>query len=601
MKKLLTLCLLLLCFSASAQYAVDRAPNAKPIPVDQAFKFSAAARDYQTILVKWEIAPGYYLYRARFHFRALKPDDSRLGQPLLPTGIDKTSPDVGTYQIYKHSVTIPIPVISSQGKNILLQASYQGCSNAGFCYPPTSKVIPINLAKHYGRFKPGLEIDVAPIKSEATPTHKPTEIGKLLHGKSLLTLILGFLGFGILISLTPCCLPMIPIVSGIILGQKKIAHLHSFLLSLAYVLGMAITYAIAGILFGFLGGSVQAGLQQPWIIIAFSLIFLAMAFSLFGFYNIQLPKSIRHRFAEASEHQKRGTYIGAALMGMFSTLILSPCVTAPLVGVLSYISQTGDATIGGTALFSMGIGMGVPLLIIGATGAKFLPKPGPWMNAVKRFMGILMLGVAIWMLTRILPPEINMLLWAALAIGTSIYMGALSTATNKWIMVRKIVGIIVFIYGILLVIGAFSGNTNPLNPLYFLKQGTQQSKNLIRFRPVKSIADVDRQLKIAKQRGKPVILDFYADWCISCKEMDHSTFSNAAVKNRLKRFILLRANVTKNDATDKALERHFNVVAPPTILFFNKDGVEVKRARIIGEMGPGDFLRHMDSIKKRLN
>ena len=596
MKKLLTFLLLLFSLCVNAQNAIDTPNPNEPIPVDQAFQFSAAARDYQTILAKWKIEPGYYLYRERFHFRALKPEGARLGQPLLPKGIDKTAPDIGTYEVYKDSLIMPIPVIKPQNKMIILEVNYQGCSQAGYCYPPTTKVVPVDLSKNYGQFISGYSVDVPATKTAAPTTGGINKIGKLLTGHSLLTLIISFLGIGILISLTPCCLPMIPILSGIIIGQRKITHMHSFLLSLAYVLGMAITYAIAGVLFGFLGGSVQAALQEPWIIVFLSLIFIAMAISLFGYYDLQLPKKIRQRFTEVSEHQKRGTYVGVALMGMFSTLILSPCVTAPLVGVLSYISQTGNATTGGIALFIMGIGMGAPLLVIGAFGTKVLPKPGPWMNGVKYTMGIIMLAVAVWTLQRILPADISILLWAALAIGTAIYMGALSTATSKWIMIRKALGLIIFIYGIMLVIGALTGNTNPLRPVNLTQSRDDRSDNIPHFIHVKSIADVNKELERAKKLRKLVMLDFYADWCISCKEMDHFTFSNAFVKKRLKQFVLLRANVTKNDAMDKALERHFRVVAPPTILFFDKDGNEIKHSRIIGEMGAEAFLKHINTV-----
>jgi len=596
MKKLLIIILLFISTWIGAHYAVDVAPPKDPIPANQAFQFSAAARDYQTILVKFKIASGYYLYRDRLHFKVLKPAGSRLGQAILPQGVNKTSPDIGTYQIYKSTVMIPIPVIQPQNSKLILEANYQGCSQGGYCYPPTSKVVPIDLTENYMQFKPGFSVDVAPAKPEVTHT---SEAGKLLADKSLLTLILGFLGFGLLISLTPCCLPMIPILSGIIIGQKKITHAHSFLLSLSYVLGMAITYAIAGILFGLLGASVQATLQQPWIIVLFSLIFVAMALSLFGFYDIQLPESLRHKFAAASEHQKRGTYFGVALMGVFSTLILSPCVTAPLVGVLGYISHTGNAVLGGTALFSMGIGMGVPLLFIGAFGAKIIPKPGPWMNGIKNIMGILMLAVAIWMLQRILTPEVSALLWAALAIGIAIYMGALSSAPTKWLMTRKAIGLLIFIYGIVLVLGAMSGNPSPLQPFHFTKNCMNQSHSTLKFIPVKSISDVKKQLKIAKQKNKPLMLDFYADWCISCKEMDHFTFSNPLVKKRLAKFLLLRADVTKNDATDKALERHFRVVAPPTMLFFDKAGNEINHGRIIGEMSAEKFLAHVNKIYEK--
>ncbi len=584
--------------TAFAQTANTSQP-VEPIAVDQAFQFSASARDNQTILAMWKIAPGYYLYRHRFHFSVVNPKSTRIGQPLLPVGITKTNPEVGQYEVYSGSVTIPIPVIQTKNTHLELKVNYQGCSEKGFCYPPTTKVVPINLAGDY--MKPVKGVDVTtPLKKQISngQLSQQSKIKQLLSGSSLWTLLLGFLGFGVLISLTPCVLPMIPILSGIIVGQGKISTARSFGLSVAYVLGMAITYAIAGVIFGMIGGTVQAALQQPWIIVLFSLLFVAMALSLFGFYNIQLPQKLRSKMAHASKHQKRGTYVGVLLMGCFSTLVLSPCVTPPLVAVLSYIGQTGSAALGGIALFTMGIGMGVPLLAIGAFGTKLLPKSGAWMNATKNIMGILLIAVAIWMLVRIIPGTVGMLLWAALAIGTAIYMGALSTATTKWRKIGKSIGLILFIYGILLVVGATTGSSDPLNPTQLVgmrnaqKQGTQ-----LKFIAVKTISDVNRALGNPKNRGKPVMLDFYADWCISCKEMDHFTFNNSAVKKRLAGYVLLRADVTENNMDDKMLERRFNVVAPPTILFFDKNTHrEIKNARIIGEMSAKDFLLHLHQL-----
>lgn len=590
-KTLITIILLLLTYCTCSL-----ARSLEPIAVDQAFRFTATASNNQTILAQWKIAPGYYLYRARFHFDTVK-SKARLGQPLFPASITKQSddPDIGKYEIYSGNLTIAIPVIQSNGKDTVLRADYQGCSDAGYCYPPESKIVPINLAGDYNVPVKPIAVDIPTQNIYAAPTvSEQGRAAKLLSGKSILAILLGFLGFGILISLTPCVLPMIPILSGIIVGQKKMTTAHAFMLSLSYVLGMAITYAIAGVIVGFIGGSIQALMQQPWVITLFSLVFVAMAVSLFGFYNIQLPERLRNKFANYSQHQKRGTYFGVALMGCFSTLILSPCVTPPLVGVLSYISQTGNATLGGVALFTMGIGMGVPLLIIGTSHGKWLPKTGPWMNAIKNVMGILMLAVAIWMIERIVPGVVSMILWAVLAIGTAVYMGAFRDSPTMLKKLCKLLGIALFIYGILIVVGAATGNTNPLAPINFsaLNGKTQSGLNFIR---IKTANDVKQQLKA--HPGKPAMLDFYADWCISCKEMDHFTFTNPDVRKALSHYVLLRADVTANDVQDKALERHFDVVAPPTIIFFNKQHQEIHNARVIGEMSAVKFLKHLKNIE----
>ena len=441
--------ILLLTFFSLGSLAHTRARQ--PLSINQAFRFTATAKDYQTAILQWHVAPGYYLYRDRFKIRAIKPGTMRLAQPILPFGsIEKSFPPLGKFTVYDKSIYIIQPIMNSNKESITLQVSYQGCSKSGYCYPPTSKVVTVNLSDHYMVPVHGTAMDVPPPPEKshtlATTVNPQTKIAQMLSTKNWWGIALGFFVFGVLISFTPCVLPMIPILSSIIVGQGKISHKRSFMLSLLYVLGMAITYAIAGVLFGFIGGSIQADFQQPWLISIFVVIFIAMALSLFGLYDLQLPESWRSKLAIISNHQKRGTIIGVILMGIFSTLILSPCVTPPLVGVLAYISQSGDAAIGGIALFIMGIGMGLPLLLIGAFGPKLIPHTGMWMVAVKNFMGVLMLAVAIWMLSRLIPDVVTMLLWGALVIGCGAALGALSSAVGHWKHVRKAVGLLLFIY-----------------------------------------------------------------------------------------------------------------------------------------------------------
>ncbi len=589
MKKLLFLILFLVP-------AVFAESQPVPIPVDEAFQFSATAKDYQTIIGIWNIKPGFYLYRDRIHFSPITPKQNRLAQPLWPKpNTYKDFPDIGKLAVYTGNLRIPVPIINSTDKTIFLHVSYQGCSEAGYCYPPITKTVQINLAGNYMRPVSPLAVDIAPEMTMTTTTAstKLAQISpqQLLEHKNIFTILVTFLGFGLLLSLTPCVLPMIPILSGIIVGQQGQSHPRAFLLSVMYVLGMAITYAIAGIIFGFIGGTVQAAFQKPWVIILFSLVFVAMALSLFGLYQIQLPDRWRAQLAKISNQQKRGSYVGAAIMGCLSTLIASPCVTPPLVGALGYISQTGNAGVGGLALFVMGIGMGVPLLLIGAFGAKYLPKAGSWMNTIKIVLGVLLLAVAIWMLSRILPGFVSVLLWAALLFGSAVALPTFSSAKNKRQIVGKIIGVALFVYGIILVVGAFLGNNDPLRPWHFVR--ASHPINGLTFTPVKTVEDVQRQLQTAKAQHQPVMLDFYADWCISCKEMERFTFSNRNVQQALHRFRLLRADVTRNDDEDKRLEQYFHVVAPPTILFFDENGHEIPNLRVIGEMSARAFLKHL--------
>src|SRR3990167_4113831 len=497
----------------------------QPLPADQAFQFSATAKDYQTILVQFKIAPNYYLYQKHFHFKVIKPDNVALGNPLYPSNIETLKTNLGIFDVYAHALTIPIPIIDATEKNIVLQVHYQGCSKAGYCYPPTTKIVEINLVGNYLQPATELKIDVAPIIQAASQN----KFENLLTSHSLFLVITGFFVFGLLLSLTPCVLPMIPILSIMIIGKEKS---HAFLLSLFYVLGMAITYAIAGIFFGVVGSNVQALFQQPWIIICFSILFILMALSLFGLFNLQLPEKWRSKIAAMSYHQKSGTYFGAAVMGILSTLILSPCVTPPLVAALGFISQSGNAALGGIALFAMGIGMGAPLLLIGALGSRILPKSGAWMNAVKYFLGILLLLVALFMLQRVFP-EINL----------------------------------------------------------FRVFSEEQSTSVLVFKNVNSVAEINKELNSAN--NKIVMLDFSADWCVACKELDVLTFQNPAVQKQLKQFILLRADVTKNTIEDQVLEKYYNVIAPPTILFF-KNNQEIQNSRIIGALSAEQFLKHIN-------
>jgi thiol:disulfide interchange protein DsbD len=421
-----------------------------------------------------------------------------------------------------------------------------------------------------------------------------------LAGGSLPAVVPLFFGFGLLLAFTPCVFPMIPILSGIIAGQgPSITARKAFVLSLVYVLAMALTYSVAGVLAGLFGANLQAAFQNPWILGLFALVFVALALSMFGFYELQLPSSLQTRLAEISNRQAGGSLVGVAIMGLLSALIVGPCVAPPLAGALIFIGQTGNAVLGGIALFALSLGMGAPLIAIGTSAGELLPRAGAWMDAVKAVFGVAMLAVAILLLERILPPAIAMLLWSLLLIGSAVFLGALQDLPPEaggWRKLWKGLGFVLLTYGVLMLVGAASGGKDTVLPLRGLAltgaSGATAPHAL--FRHVKSAADLDRELAAASATGKPVMLDFYADWCVTCKEMERYTFSDPAVVARMSRFVLLQADVTANDEQDQALMRErFGIPGPPAILFFDAQGRERQGYRVIGFMSAEEFAAHL--------
>lgn len=567
------------------------------LSADKAFVFSAKPADAQTIMTHWDIAPGYHLNRNNFNFNIVSPADAKIGSINYPTGIAKHD-NLGDYQIYQKEVSIPLPIQNANAKQIVLAATYQGCSDNGFCLPPVHKQLTVALN------------DVSNSAATTTTTDAAATgeshdaISNMLAHQNLFVTLLGFLGFGLLLAFTPCVLPMIPILSSIIVGQgEKITTIKAFWLSLTYVLAMAVTYAVAGVIAGLAGSYVQGALQNPWVIGSFSILFVLLAMSLFGFYELRVPNFLHDKVSNYSNKQSGGTYVGVGVMGVLSTLIVSPCVTAPLVGALGYIGRTGNAALGGTALFFLGIGMGLPLLIIGTAGGKFLPKAGGWMDNVKACFGVLMLGVAILMLGRIVAPEITMLLWAALLIISAVYMGAFTTVpAGGFSKLWKGVSVILLVYGVTILIGAGMGSSNPLEPLVFTQANAAVGTNTTaaasdtQFIVVKSLPELKKVLADAATQNKPAMLDFSADWCISCKELDHDTFKHPKVQPTLNQFVLIRADVTADNAETKALEKEFHVFAPPAIVFFDTKSKEIESARVSGAMGPEAFLQHVQGV-----
>jgi thiol:disulfide interchange protein DsbD len=422
-------------------------------------------------------------------------------------------------------------------------------------------------------------------------------IAELFNGEAWL-LILSFFGFGLLLSFTPCVLPMVPILSGIIIGQgQKMTRMHSLLLSVAYVLGMAITYTLAGVAAGLSGALLSAALQNPWVLGTFAAVFVALALSMFGFYELQLPSALQSRLAGASDRLHGGHYTGVFVMGALSALIVGPCVAAPLAGALLYISQSGSAVLGGAALFAMALGMGVPLLVVGASAGALLPKTGAWMETVKRFFGVMLLAVAIYLVSPVLPVTAQMLAWAALLIFTGIYLRAIDTlppAAGSFSRLSKGVGVIALIAGAAYLVGALSGSRDVLQPLSGLRgaaAGVPAGPGLA-FKRVANNAELDAA--IAAARGKTLMLDFYADWCVSCKEMERYTFTDPQVLARLAGMVKIQADVTANTAEHKELLKRFRLFGPPGIVFFDPAGREIQGLRVIGFQAAGKFAAVLD-------
>jgi thiol:disulfide interchange protein DsbD len=571
---------------------------------DQAFQLSTDSGE-KGFSATFVIAEGHYLYQDKMQITTDSSDVTTAPLQLSP-GEEKNDPIFNkTLTVYHEFAEVTLPyVTTNKGKTATFKVKYQGCSEvSGICYPPQTREFEISLpaiiasANASGASQPArISTDNSDVVSEQD------EIAQALRsGNTWLTLLV-FFGAGLLLAFTPCVFPMIPILMGIIVGQgDKQTTRSSFMLSLVYVLAMASTYTIVGILVGLSGENIQAWFQNPWIIGSFAAIFVALSFSMFGFYDLQMPSGIQSRLTQISNNQQGGTMLGVAIMGFLSALIVGPCVTAPLVGALIYIAETGDAVLGGMALFSLSMGMGAPLLMIGASAGKILPRAGAWMDAVKAVFGVLLLGLAIWLLERVAPATFTISLWAALLIVSAIYMGAIDAlpqGVSGWRKLWKGLGIIMLAYGILMLIGLAAGNRNMFQPLQGLAVNgsanhAQQTAQHLAFKQIKGVDGLNAALAEAKDNGKTVMLDFYADWCVSCKEMEALTFADASVQQALSSSVLLQADVTPNDDLDKALYKHFGIIGPPSIMFFNTQGEELRNFRVVGYMPAEKFSAHI--------
>ncbi len=582
------------------------------LPPDQAFRFSADMQRPDAATLTWVIAEGYYLYKDQVRITT-DSAQVQLGSPLMPPGKPKFDEYYGDTEVYYELLEASLPVARAAGSSgqLALEVSYQGCAEGGLCYNPITRTVALEL--------PPTQTAIALPASSAMPTQASSAPGAslgtamgaplaeqdklalLIRDGHLLAVLATFFGLGILLSLTPCVLPMIPILSGIIVGQgEKTTPLRGFSLAFTYVQGMALTYAAAGAVFVLaFKQAPQAFFQQPWIVVSFALLFVALALAMFGAYNLQLPSSLQTRLTSASNHQKSGTWVGTFVMGALSALVVTACVAPAIIAALSVISQTGQVARGAGALYATGLGMGVPLLIVGASAGSLLPRVGPWMDTIKSLFGVLFLGVAIYLLTPLLPGAVILLLWAALAVVTGFWIFSLTARDGSPIAAPvRGAGLISVVYGILLLIGAASGSRDPLQPLDQLRAGAgmgQLAGQHLSFQRVKTVADLEDAVQRAAAAGKPVMLDFYADWCASCKEMEKYTFTDPAVRAALANVVLLQADVTANDKDDQALLERFEIFGPPTIAFFGADGIERKNFRLVGFSPAERFHQHVTS------
>ena len=643
--------------------------------VDEAFVLRTRL-DGTTLVADWRIADGYYLYRSRTTLTPEAGSDVRVGEAVFPAGKHKTDDYFGDVEVYYQGLQVRQPLLAgSAGARVKI--TYQGCADAGLCYPPTTKwfVLPAAVAQAAApgasaggpgggatadaspavpdpgvragtpAAPPFVPLPATPVEAGAAPPDAvPVAIGTaagvippnanvraaagpegeagtaappagsgeehalaaLLSGGSALTALGLFFLAGVGLAFTPCVLPMVPILSSIVVGQGGgTSRRRAFTLSLAYVLGMALTYAALGTVVGLFGGefNLQARLQSPPVLVVSAAIFVLLALSMFGLYELQLPSWLLQRLNAVSARQQGGRLGSVAVMGALSALIVSPCVSAPLVGALLYLSSTGDAVLGGLALLALGLGMGVPLLAVGVGGAGLLPRAGAWMDRVKAVFGFLLLGVAVWLLERLLPGPLTLLLWAALAIGAGVFLGAFDRRDerNGGARLAQATGVLLLVWGVLLSVGAASGASDPLRPLGRLAESRAAgdaagAASHAEFVDVRGLPQVRAAIAAAAQAGQPVLLDLYADWCIACKVMEREVFPVAEVQASMSRFALLRVDVTANDELDRALLAEYGLFGPPSMLFFDATGRERTEFRVQGERNAAEFAAHLQRV-----
>ena len=563
------------------------------LPADEAFVLDGRVDGANQITLSWRIEPGYYLYSEKFAFNT--GSEIQLGTARIPTGEPHYDEYFGDVEVFYNYVEAELPFsrASPDAIEVVIDAALQGCKVDSVCYPVIAQSIVLDLPAS-GTFAAAVDDTVLFVSEQ-------DRLAMLVLNSSWWLVLGTFYGLGLLLAFTPCVLPMVPILSGIIAGQgDNVTAGRGFALSLAYVMGMAVTYTIGGALAASAGSQLQAAFQEPWLIALFAALFVGMALSMFGMFELQMPAAVQTRLANLSNNQRTGTFVGTAIIGALSALIVTACVAPPLVATLAVIGQSGDVVRGAGALFALSMGMGSPLLLLGASAGKLLPKAGAWMDTVKASFGVMMLGMAIWMMERVLPGSITLLLWALLVFLTGVFLGAFEPLPETAPAIRRLgkgIGVMACIYGALMLVGVTLGGDDPLEPIPrgSLLAGSAQglSTGHLAFEPVESVTELQVALTSARAAGTPVLFDFSADWCVSCKEMEKYTFSDADVIAALEPFVLLQADVTDNDADDKELLKYFGSFGPPTIAFFDSAGQEQPAYKLVGYVRAEEFATHV--------
>ncbi|WP_083651943.1 protein-disulfide reductase DsbD [Pseudomonas sp. PA27(2017)] len=586
------ICLLLLFVVLPAGAGVfDSRPNAAPLgqalnnsddflPVREAFKLSLVSSSPTSAKVRFVAAEGYYLYRHQFKFK-IEPA-ALAGAPVeVPEGLHKNDQYFGDVQVFYEVLDVDIPLNNPDDKPLNLAVTYQGCADKGLCYPPETETLAINGGAA------AAQVDGAGTPATGKTTWSWTDLALMFAA-------------GLTLTFTPCVLPMLPILSGVVLRGRP-SKSRGLVLSLAYVLPMAACYAALGALMGLFGAklNLQAMLQSPWILVPFALFFALFAVAMFGVFELRLPAFVRERLDRKAAQTQGGTIAGAATLGVLSSLIVSPCITAPFTALLLYISSTGDAAGGALQLFALGLGMGTPLVIFAAGGGALLPKSGTWMVAVRNAFGVMLLGVSVWLLERVLPGQISLALWGLLAAGVALFLGALEfTAKDERGKLAQLLGLALLVYALAAWTGALKGNDDPLQPLAGDIASTQ-SKTAGSWQTVSTPAELDAALTEAKSSGQPLLLDWYADWCISCKKIEREVFHSAQIGPQLTDYRLLRFDMTDSTAAQRALLDRYGLFGPPAIQLFAANGQEMQELRVVGEIDAQGFSERLQSARER--
>ena len=572
---------------------------------DEAFKIDAFIKNNNEIQLLFSAIDNTYIYQQSFSFNTDNKNIS-LYTPQYPEAKTITDEHYGLTKVFSGNFQVSIPYQSDKEQDFEFILEYQGCLKDVLCYPPKTKKFFLTALASTGDSLPTAQPITTPKPVQAIKEQQ--EAFNLLKNASVFYIIGGFFLFGLLLSLTPCVLPMLPILSGIIAGHKHdTSKTHAFILSLVYVLSMAFTYMAAGVLVASLGVDLSSSLQHPAVIISISLLFIFLAIASFGYVELKLPNFVTQKLAQAQQNQKGGTYMGVAIMGVLSALVISPCATAPLSGALIYISSTGNAWLGGIALFSMGFAMGVPLLLFGTTAGHWLPKAGPWMNQINVFFGVVFIGMAIFLLSRIIPGPLTLVLSALLLIFYSVYLGLLEPANHGWQRIQKAFALVMTIYGAFLLAGATQNQSDIFHPFGVVNNNTlpasisstqtsSQNKEFIQFEKIKTISDLNQSIESAKQNKKFTMVEFYADWCTYCKDIEKNVFTDPKVQSILKNFNNLKVDLTHKSSEDEVIKKELSVFAPPTIIFYDQNGEEIKDLRIVGNISSEDFYSVLKSL-----